>query len=417
MGVLRMSGRERLRLETVRRVDRGDLTLVKAAQVLGLSYRQMKRVCRRFQEEGDVGVVHRHRGRASNRQGDVEKRTRAVELYRTKYSDFGPTLAAEYLSKDDGLEVAVETLRRWLSGAGLWKVHRPGVKHRSRRARKEHIGEMIQMDGSWHDWFEGRRGWATLMVMIDDATNRTYARFFEQETTQAAMETFGRYVRRYGLPRSLYVDRDSIYRPGREETVEDRLSGMEPVTQFGRAMQTLKVRLILANSPQAKGRVERRNAVFQDRLVKALRLEGIDDLAEANAFLEKKFLTELNRRFTIASAKAADLHGHAPSKSEMDRTLAIHEKRLIQNDWTLQWNHRCFQLGPTNQTLALAKKKVDVIEKLDGVVLLYYRGRKLTYIELATPPRPKPKTKAKKPPRVTATSRPKADHPWRGRKG
>jgi len=412
-----MSARERLRLETVRRVARSELTLAKAAQVLELSYRQMKRICRRFKEEGDGGVVHRHRGRASNRQADIKVRTRALDLYRAKYGDFGPTLAAEYLAKDDGLEVAVETLRRWLSGVGLWEVHRPGVKHRSRRARKEHVGEMIQMDGSWHDWFEGRRAWATLMVMIDDATNRTYARFFEQETTEAAMGTFGRYARRYGLPQSLYVDRDSIYRPGREETVDDRLSGVEPVTQFGRAMQALKIRLILANSPQAKGRVERRNAVFQDRLVKALRLAGIDDLASANEFLEKSFLAELNRRFTFASAKASDLHRQAPPKSEMDRILAIHEKRLIQNDWTLQWNHRCFQLTSVNRTLALTKKKVEVIEKLNGEVLLYYRGRKLTYTELAMRPSPTSKRKAKQPPRTTATTRPKADHPWRGRKG
>ena len=191
--------------------------LVKASELVGLGYRQMKRLWARYRQEGDRGVVHRLRGQPSNRRQDP-RRERVVALYQKHYADFGPTLATEYLAKEHGLPVAVETLRQWLLAAGLWQRRRRQPPHRRRRPRQEHCGELVQMDGSWHDWFEGRRPWATLMVMIDDATSRIYARFFEQETTVAALTSFEEYTKRYGLPQALYVDRDSIYRSDREAT-------------------------------------------------------------------------------------------------------------------------------------------------------------------------------------------------------
>lgn len=297
MSVLRMSKKERRRLEVFGRVKRRELTLKKAAELIGLSYRQILRSYERFLKKGDAGVVHRLRGRRSNHQPLAGMRKRVLALYAKKYSDHGPTLAAELLAEEDGLVVSVSALRRWLLEAGLWKARRRGATHRRWRERRSCLGEMVQMDGSLHDWFEGRRGKATLMVMIDDATNRMYARFFEEETTAAVMETFRRYVLRQGLPRSVYVDRDSIYETTRDATTDENLRESGPLTQFGRALKELDVQLILAHSPQAKGRVERRHGVLQDRLVKALRRRGISSLEAANDFLEKSFLEPFNERF------------------------------------------------------------------------------------------------------------------------
>jgi transposase-like protein len=268
-------------LELLSRVKDGVLKLVKAAELVGLSYRQMKRVWKRSRDEGDAGLAHRGRGRASNRRRDAGFRKRVLARYAKQYPDFGPTLASEYLAQE-ALPVDHETLRRWLLEAGLWRKQRRRQKHRQRRERRAHCGELIQMDGSHHDWFEGRRGWAVLMVMIDDATNRTYARFYEAEDTRAALDILGRYARRYGLPQALYVDHDSIYECTREARMDEELRGAGPQTQFARAMQVLAVDLIPANSPQAKGRVERRHGVFQDRLVKALRLLKISTVETAN---------------------------------------------------------------------------------------------------------------------------------------
>ena len=264
-----------------------------------------------------------------NRGVDPRKKARVLELYREKYADFGPTLSCEYLAKEDELNVEVETLRQWLITEGLWSFRRRRPVHRKWRERKGHFGEMVQLDGSHHDWFEGRRGKAVLMVLIDDATNRTYAKFFEGETTEASFETFRRYVGRYGLPRSVYADRASIYRTTRDATVDENLADKLPETQFGRAMQELDVELILAHSPQAKGRVERRNAVFQDRLVKALRLKGISDLEGANAFLDEEFLADLNEKFNVPARAQSDLHRRVPRRVKLERVLSFQEERVV----------------------------------------------------------------------------------------
>lgn len=266
------------------------------------------------------------------------------------------------------------------------------------------------MDGSHHDWFEGRRGWAVLMVMIDDATNRTYARFYEAEDTRAAMDMFGRYARRYGLPQALYVDYDSIYVCTREARIDEQLRGEGPRTQFGRAMQQLAVDVMLANSPQAKGRVERRHGVFQDRLVKALRLAGIATMAAANRYLDEIFLPDLNRRFTLAAAAGGDLHRPIPAGVQLKEVLCFEEPRVVQNDWTVLWRTRCFQIGKQHEALHLAKRTITVRERLDESIALLYAGQHLRFEELAERP-------ARKPPAVPAGPRvpwtPPPDHPWR----
>ena len=219
METITMSQRERRRLEVFSRVRRGEITVAKASELLGLSYRQSKRCFGRYRREGDRGLMHRLRGRPSNRGAEAKQKRRVLAVYEQKYGDYGPTLAAECLEEEDGLPVAVETLRQWLLSAGLWRKQRRRRPYRQRRVRKEYFGELVQMDGSHHDWFEGRRDWAVLMVLVDDATSEAFAWFTEGETTIAAMESFRGYVDRYGLPRALYVDRDSIYRSDREATI------------------------------------------------------------------------------------------------------------------------------------------------------------------------------------------------------
>jgi len=344
MEPLLMSAKERARLEVFGRVSAGEITLTKASELLQLSYRQTKRSWSRFSAAGAAGLVHRLRGEKSNRQPDAALKSQVLELYAAKYADYGPTLAAECLDAEDDLQVPVQTLRRWLLSAGLWQRQRRRKVHRRRRPRKEQFGEMVQMDGSIHDWFEGRRPDAVLMVMIDDANSRIYARFFERETLAAAWTTFRDWVARYGLPRALYVDRHSIYRSDKEPTAEQLLAGEEPPTQFGRSLRELEVRLIKARSPQAKGRVERMNGTLQDRLVKALRRANISDLESANRFLEEEFLELFNQQFMVTAAQEGDLHRGLDTSCDLERILSVQEERVVQNDWTVRWRNRFLQL-------------------------------------------------------------------------
>lgn len=417
MGKLVLSVKEKRRLEVFQRVKRGDISLHKASELLKLSYRQAKRSYGRFVREGASGLGHRLRGCDSNRRTETAERSAVLKRYHERYGDFGPTLAAEYLAKEK-LAVPVQTLRRWLIEEGLWQVTRARAVHRRWRARKECFGEMVQMDGSHHDWFEGRRPWAVLMVMIDDATNRSYVRFSEEETTAAAMTTFQGYVAKHGLPRSLYVDRDSIYRVTRDATVDEELAGIRPLSQFGRAMRELEVEVICAHSPQAKGRVERRNGLLQDRLVKALRLAGIASLEAANRFVEGKEWRRTEERFEVAPSRKADLHRRVPAGVQMALVLSFQEERVVQADWTVAWRQRWFQLTASNQKLALVGQRVLVCEQLDGTIRLRYHGRELAWEELPTRPkaiaRTKPTTtKTVQAKRCKKPWKPPADHPWR----
>lgn len=414
METLKMSEKERRRLEVMSRVRGGELKLVKAAELLGLSYRQGKRVYQRYLADGDRGLVHGLRGKASNRRADGRRR-RAVALYREKYSGFGPTLAVEYLADAEQLTVAPETLRQWLLAEGLWQPQRRSKPHRRRRPRKEHRGEMLQLDGSHHDWFEGRRAWAVLMVAIDDATGEVFARFFEEETTEAAMRTFRRYLERHGIPQALYVDRDSIYRSDREATADEILRGEEPCTQFGRAMRQLGVRLIMAHSPQAKGRVERSNRTLQDRLVKALRLQSINDVATANEFLEEGFLAAFNARFAVKPVSPADVHRQAPEDLDLALVFSTCEDRVVQNDWTIRWRNRWLQLTSAHRGLRLPGRRVTVCEPLDAPLCLLYDGRRLEFSELAEPPPKRRAVQRQAPTGSSQGQRPAANHPWRGR--
>lgn len=399
MGELRMSEKERVRLDALGRVKRKELTVLAAAELMGLSLRQARRIWKRFKAAGDEGLVHQLRGRSSNRRLSADLRARAVKLHQEKYADFGPTFACEKLA-EEGLELSPDTLVAILKEVGLWRRRRRRGKHRKRRERRSSFGSMLQMDGSHHDWFEGRGPKCVLMVIIDDASNVTYARFYPAETTWAAFDVFGRWARLYGLPRSVYADRHSIYR--------DEDHPQKP-TQFGRAMAELGVELIAAHSPQAKGRVERRNAVFQDRLVKEMRLRGIKDMAQANALLDEMFLADLNRRYAVKPAKDQDLHRALEPGLKLEEALCVQEQRVVGLDWCVRWNNRWLQVGPEHESLRLPRRRVLVRELSDGRLLVDHQGKRLGVTELPARPTP-PKARRK-----TINNRrykPAANHPW-----
>lgn len=395
-----MSVRERIRLDALGRVKRQELTVVAAAELMGLSVRQARRVWKRFEAAGDAGLVHRLRGRASNRRLGADVRDRAAKLHQERYADFGPTFACEKLLADHGLALSPDTLVAILKERGLWRRKRRRGKHRKRRERRSSFGSMLQMDGSHHDWFEGRGPKCVLMVIIDDASNVTYARFYAAETTGAAFDAFGRWARLYGLPRSVYADRHSIYR--------DEGHPQKP-TQFGRAMKELGVELIQAHSPQAKGRVERRNAVFQDRLVKELRLRGINDMAQANAFLEGTFLADLNRRYSVKPANTQDLHRALGPGLKLDEVLCVQEERVVGQDWCVRWNNRWLQVGAEHAALRLPRRRVRVSELADGRLLLDHKGQRLSFTEAQARPTP---PKPKRPVVNNRRYKPAASHPW-----
>jgi hypothetical protein len=408
-----MSARERNRLEVLSRVRAGEVSLAKAAELLSISVRQAWRLKRRYVREGDGGLVHRLRGKPGNRRTDAALRRAVLKLYRGKYAGFGPTLAWEYLAKDEtfvALNVELpshDTLWRWLRAEGLLERRRRRSGHRRRRERREHPGELVQMDGSWHDWLEGRGPWCCLMVMIDDATGRVHARFYEKETLEAAFDVFERYARLHGLPRALYVDRAGMYR------VQDE-DGKRTLTQFGRAMKELDVELICANSPQAKGRVERMNGTLQDRLVKEMRLREINTMAQANALLEKgPFLAEFNGKFQVAPAQAADVHRAATETMTLQETLCERQERAVGRDGCVQWRGRLLQLDERHAALDLARsgRRVQVIEKRDKTLLVRYQRRELSWQE--TSARPKRPRAAKKPVVNNKQWKPPASHPWK----
>jgi hypothetical protein len=297
--------------------------------------------------------------------------------------------------------------------SGQRTVRRRWQKHRQWRERKPCFGAMVQLDGSPHDWFEGRRAPCVLMVMVDDATNRMRARFFEEETTRASYDVLESWVKKHGLPGSLYVDRDSIYRCQGEPSIAEQLAGKKPQTQFGRAMEQLGVELILANSPQAKGRVERMNGVLQDRLIKELRLAGINDMESANRFLDGKFLPAFQRRFEREAASPLDLHRKAPGN--LKEILSWEEERVVQGDWTVACEGQRYQLDRQHEPLSLVRRKVIVRTLRDGRVQLVYRGKQLKWRSLPKGAERKqpPKKKASRGKAKAAAKPPAKNHPWR----
>ena len=411
-----MSRKERDRIKIMGGVAEEEVTLIAASGLMGVSYRQGKRIWRRYQDEGDAGLVHRLRGKPSARRKPPALREQVIGLCEERrYEGFGPTLMAEQLLKAK-LVVDHETLRRWRIANGQHTVRRRKQKHRDWRERKACFGEMVQMDGSHHDWFEGRGPKCVLMVMVDDATNRMYCRFFEEETTRASYDVLEGWIRKHGKPVSLYVDRDGIYRCEGEPSIAEQLAGKEPQTQFGRAMEELGIKLILANSPQAKGRVERMNGTLQDRLVKEMRLAGVKDIEGANRFLAGKYLRGFNRKFGHEARQPLD--AHRKNTQKLQEVMSWENERVVQGDWTVACEGKRYQLDKRHEVLSLVRRKVIVRTLRNGRVQLVYRGRQLQWRLLPTGSVRKPKsvkkaTAAGKATRQKPVKKPSVNHPWR----
>jgi transposase len=370
-----MSQQERDVLKVMHQVLAGTLSQVDAARLLRLSTRQVRRLQRRLIEHGDTGVVHRLRGRPSNHQIDPAAKRKVLMAYRRHYPDFGPTFASEKLA-EQGLVVSPETLRQWLLAEGLWHTRRQRDPHRQRRPRRACFGELVQMDTSIHDWTEGRGEPMVLVNMIDDATSRVLSGFYAGETVEAHFDLLGRWLRRYGRPVALYTDRDSIF-----EYRDKGKGDPDGLTQFGRALQELGIELILARSPQAKGRVERFFETAQDRWVKELRLAEVTTRAQANALAEGQLIPEFNRRFAVAPAQAVDAHRPLGVGHNLAAILSVQCQRVVTNDYTVRFQNRIYQVGKPIYA-GLRGGRVVMELRLDGSMAIRFQGKYLRYQEV-----------------------------------
>ena len=408
--VLVMTGEESKRLYVIQQVLERKIRQRQAAALLGRSVRQIRRLVRRIRREGPGGIGHRLRGRRSNRRHTDTLQQRVLALYQARYADFGPTLAREKLAERHRLVVGRETLRRWLVAAGVWAGQRQTPRHHQWRERKASFGEMVQVDGSHHDWLEGRGPRLVLMGYIDDATNRVFARFYDYEGTLPALDSFARYARRYGLPQSVYVDRHTTYQGRGTPTRDDELAGRaRPQSQFERALGELGVRVIPAYSPQAKGRIERLFGTFQDRLVKELRLAAVTTRETANGFLAR-YLPLHNRRLSHPPRSPVNLHRPCPPPHQLQRVLTIRDRHALRNDNTVQHATQTYLLE--TRWNGHRPKTIDAEVRLDGQLYLLTGDRVLRYRQLPGRPVVAPPP-SRAPSRRRARIIPSADHPWR----
>jgi hypothetical protein len=405
-GIIMACPKELRHLHVIRKLLDKEISGKEASGWLCLSLRQIWRIAKRVRLEGDKGVIHRSRGRPSNRRISYEVREEVLRLYRSKYGDFGPTLASEKLQERHQIKVSEEALRLWLIESGDWKKRRKGRSHRRWRERKHHFGEMVQMDGSHHDWFEGRGPGCVLMGYIDDATGKVFGRFYDYEGTIPAMDSFRGYVKKYGLPLTVYLDRHTTYKSPAQASIEDELEGQRPLSEFERALKELGVEVIHATSAPAKGRVERLFGTLQDRLVKEMRLRGIRTIQEGNAFLTQ-YLPEYNRRFSVDPQKEGDLHRPVPVGMSLDSILCIKTERALRNDFTVAYNRKLYQVEDRTHAT-----RVMVHEQISGSIKILSRGQALRFHEIAMRPVRPVKTRE----RVgdSEPHSPPADHPWRG---
>ena len=403
--IINMSIGELKRLKIIQECIERHMTQKNAASVIGVSERQIRRLVSIVRDEGIKGIIHKSRGRISNRKFPDPFRKKVIKIYKKKYEGFGPLLATEKLLELDEIRVSDETLRTWLMQEGIWTKRRKRSGHRQWRERKECFGQMIQVDGSHHDWLEGRGPELVLMGYIDDATNNVFGRFYDYEGTMPAMDSFKGYIQKYGLPQSVYLDKHSTYKSTKKQSIEEELDGKKPMSQFERALTELGVKVIHAHSPQAKGRVERLFGVLQDRLIKEMRLKRIKTKYEANKFLSG-YLPHYNKRFRVCPLNTADVHAQLP-KFNIDSILCIKTERTVRNDNTISLHGRFYQITETVKT-----KKVIIQERIDGSMHISTKGVSLKYKEIEKRS-PKAHSVADDQRAWSRTKKPPKDHPWR----
>ncbi len=416
-----MSDRDLARVSVLSRMVSGELTCREGAELLAVSVRQVKRLKKRYVAGGAKALRHSLLGKASNRRRASSERDRALEIVRERYGGgtekgagqrFGPTLAAEQLEEDEGLVIPVSTLRRWMTESRLWTRRRKSRPRFRRRERREHFGELVQLDGSFHDWLEGRGPVGCLMTMTDDATGRVYAQISKEETLWAAALVLRGWIDLYGVPRALYTDWKNIYHSRDRER--------KPLSQFGLMCDKLGIKIIAASSPQAKGRVERTHGTNQDRLIKKLRLKGISSYEEMNRYLREEYLPAHNSRFAHAPASSADYHLPMNQRRLKPQNIWCRdEERQLSNDGVITYERREIQVELRHDMPVRARVLVRTTEAGDSLRVLY-RTRSGTEHELTWRDYKKPPPKAK---RVGLSEKaiaahkarhPAASHPWRG---
>jgi len=402
--MIAMSQEDLRRLEVIHKAIDKRVTQVEAAEILDLSDRQIRRLVIRVSENGDKGIIHLSRGQPSHNAKDPKIKNRAINLCRKTYEGFGPTLASEKLFERDDIEISRETLRQWLKREKLPYKDRKKRPHRQWRERKHHYGQMVQMDGSHHDWFEGRGPWCVLMGYIDDATGIPFAKFCTYEGSLTAMSGFKGYIKKHGIPLSVYLDKHTTYKSTKKRTIEDELNDIDPLSQFGRAISELGVQLIHANSPQAKGRIERLFETFQDRVIKEMRLRKIGSIEDANKFLEY-YIPVFAKRFGVPPAKEGDLHRPLPKGIDLNRILCVKTERTLNNDFTIAHDKKLYQILDNT-----AAKKLIVEERIDGSMIMRYKDTVLRFKEITTRPAKKKKLYEFKMRKIYT---PPADHPWK----
>lgn len=412
--ILTMRNEEIDKLRVIREALDKKLSWQEAGERLSLSVREIGYLCARVREEGNKGIIHRLRGQPSNHRLDPEQVEKALELVRTRYADFGPTLANEKLVKVHQIEISTFTLRQKMMAAGIWKARRGRQKHRALRQRRSAIGMLVQLDGSEHDWFEGRGPRCVLVVYIDDASSRVlYAEFVNSEDTLTLLGTTRVYLERYGRPLAFYVDKDSIYKVNRQASIEEQLKDSEPLTQFGRAMEELNIEVIHAHSPQAKGRVERGFKTHQDRLVKELRLAGISTREAGNDFLWNRYLADHNQRCAVEPVQSNPAHRPLLVSQCLEQILSLRTVRTVLADFTVRFQNQFLQLSPNQPLRVRPTDQVLVEMRLDGSMHLRFKDRYLSFQVITAKPSPavpKPQHQAAK---ARKRYRPASTHPWK----
>lgn len=387
--LLTMSQKERKRIKVLDQKAEGKITVKEASGIIRISERQTYRLLSRYKAEGDRGIIHRLRGKLSNRGYPKQIKQKVIEIYRKRYQDFGPTLFSEKLKEYEKIEINHETLRRWMRSSGIVTSERKKRPHRKKRERRKAIGEMLQFDGSHHDWFEGRGPVCCLLHAIDDASSKVFIRFSKSENTESVLRVLKEYCQQKGIPNSIYTDRYGVYYAEKQKT------------DFQLAMEKLSVETIYANSPEAKGRVERGNRTLQDRLVKEMRLRGISNINEANKFLDEYFIDEYNKRFAQVE-DLADIH-RTTEGMNLDNVFCYETNRQVRNDYTITLEGNYIQLEKSEAILPIPGHYVIVRKYLDGSLHIFNGEEELEFTELKDKPQ---KKKERYYP-------PKGDHPWK----
>ncbi len=379
--LLIMSKNELRRKSILDLVKLGQLTQKDAAKRLYLSYRQLKRVYQKYLKEGAEGLVHKSRGKASTNAYPLAMKELVLSLYKEKYWDFGPTLAAEKLLEDDNQKLHAETLRLWLKEAGIWQPKRQRKAYRTRRMRRSKFGELLQLDGSIHAWLPGISTKQCLMNMVDDATGKTLSLLDKGETTDAAFRLLKWWIKLHGIPLAIYVDLKSLYISPKSlrQNEEDELVEPEWLTHFSKACKVLGIEVIKAYSPQAKGRVERNHGVYQDRFVKELRLKNIKTIEGANKRLQGGFIDNLNRKFMKSPASNEDAHVPLLDEQHIEDILCWEYTRTVHNDWIIRFENQLLQIQKTRTIQVRPKQQITLKRHLNGKITLWNKGQKIPY--------------------------------------